>query len=313
MPSYNATDNLNDLAETFPSYNVEPVSNLGPAMVETRRTFKAVILKEHNADGTHSYLDGAVLKAASVTADKFAAGAVAGASLGDGSVTTNKLADANVTTVKIADANITAAKIAAKVIGVAKLVGAATARLWVTQADLSVAEVTPSGDVTMTAAGVFTYVGASQQKAIAIFADVETTGTDGGTFTQGAWQVRSLNSELIDSSSLFNLSGNVITLATAGTYWILARAVGNVCGRHQIRLRDVTGTPSTIIAGMPVDAIAEQTISMLECVVTLNAGQTQKFQLEHQCQTTRAIDGFGKNTGFGENNIFSQITFIKLA
>jgi hypothetical protein len=183
------------------------------------------------------------------------------------------------------------------------------------QDDLSVSEVVMSGDGTLDKTGLFTYVGASQQKAIAIFADVETTGTDGGTFANGAWQVRKLNSTIVDSASLFNLSGNVLTLATAGSYWVTAAAVGNICGLHQIRLRDVTtsGSPVTIAAGMPVDAIAEQTTSLLEALVTLTSGQTRKFQLEHQCQTTRNSDGLGKNTGFGENNIFAKITFIKLA
>lgn len=58
------------------------------------------------------YIDGSVIKPATIPSDAFEAGALGTASIADLSVTTAKIAASAVTTAKIADQNITAAKVA---------------------------------------------------------------------------------------------------------------------------------------------------------------------------------------------------------
>lgn len=58
------------------------------------------------------YIDGSVIKPATIPSDAFEAGAIGSTSIADLGVTTAKLAASAVTTAKIADQNITAAKVA---------------------------------------------------------------------------------------------------------------------------------------------------------------------------------------------------------
>ncbi len=314
MP-YTATDDLNDLDETLPPSSGQVNTDLGPAALETRRTFKAVILKEHNPDGTHTSVNGSALTDGTVPAAKLVAASLTATQMADGAITTNKLADGAVTAVKITDATITGAKVTAKTLAAAKMLSTAGGKIWVGDGSGGMAEVSMSGAATISAAGVVTLAASVVGQAIAIFADIETSGTDGGTFTSGAWQTRALNSTVVDTGMLFNLSANVLTLATAGTYYIKAAAVGYKVDGHQIRLWDTTNN-AVLADGMPTFAdasVASQTESTLETVITLAAGVTLTMKLQHRCATTSATSGFGKNTGFGDNNVFAIITIVKLA
>lgn len=58
------------------------------------------------------YIDGSVIKPATIPSDAFEAGAIGSTSIADLGVTTAKIAASAVTTAKIADQNITAAKVA---------------------------------------------------------------------------------------------------------------------------------------------------------------------------------------------------------
>ena len=75
--------------------------------------------------------------------------------------------------------------------------------------------------------------------AYAVIADQKTSGTDGGTFTSGAWRTRDLNTEVTDVDNIVSISSNQFTLQ-AGTYLIKARATAYDCDRHQLRLRNIT-------------------------------------------------------------------------
>lgn len=314
MP-YTATNNLNDLVETSPPATGTVASDLGPAALETRRTFKAVILKEHNADGSHASVNGNVLVAGSVPSAALAAGAVVAAAIANETITGAQIAPTTIDNTKIVAATLTTAQVATKTLLAANMASTAAGHVWVGNGSGGMGEVAVTGAISINSAGVTTFNAALVQQAIAIFADIETSGTDGGTFTSGAWQVRKLNSTIIDSGHLFTLSANVLTLATAGTYYIRAESVAYKVDKHQIRLYDNTNTV-VLADGMPAtstNASTDQSPSTLETVLTLAAGITQTMELQHQCQTTEAADGLGKNTGFGDNNIFSRITIIKLA
>ena len=148
---------------------------------------------------------------------------------------------------------------------------------------------------------------------VAIVKDVKSPGTDGGTFTSGAWQTRDLNTVEGDSE-IVSLATNQFTLPS-GKYTIEAEAaVGNV-NRSQLRLRNITS--STTVSGLNLHTVSGSseftTTNSLKAAFTLTAAAT--FELQHQCQTTKATTGFGQsiNSIFTvENEVYACVKITKL-
>ena len=69
--------------------------------------------------------------------------------------------------------------------------------------------------------------------------DQKSSGTDGGTFTSGAWRTRDLNTEVSDSGNHASVAANQITLDT-GTYIVSIFAPSYNVQQTQLRLRDIT-------------------------------------------------------------------------
>jgi hypothetical protein len=124
--------------------------------------------------------------------------------------------------------------------------------------------------------------------------DIQVVGTNGGDFTQGAWRTRVLNTLVADNMGIASLASNQLTLP-AGTYYVTARCPGRHVDAHQCRLYDITGA-AVLLTGTPAfsdstDATPGQTDTYLEGVITLTVESA--IELQHQCITTRAADGFG--------------------
>lgn len=144
-----------------------------------------------------------------------------------------------------------------------------------------------------------------------------TTGTT-GTFTSGAWQVRTLNN-LYSSAFGFNatnphvaLSANTLTIQP-GVYYIRASAPAYRVDGHQIRLQD-TGLGITLSEGTaeysPSAADSSQTRSSLEVILHITTAKT--IQLQHRCTTTRSTDGFGVFSGFMSGAVLASMEIIRL-
>lgn len=121
----------------------------------------------------------------------------------------------------------------------------------------------------------------------------QTAGTDGGTFTSGAWRTRVLTTEHANTGGHASIASNQITLA-AGTYRARIVAPAVLVDTHQARLRDITNT-ATLLVGTSVEAPSPSII-----VGRFTLAGTTVLEIQHQCQTTRATDGFGANANFGE-------------
>lgn len=147
--------------------------------------------------------------------------------------------------------------------------------------------------------------------ALIVLKDIKAGGTDGGTFTSGAWQTRTLNTEEVDTKNLCTLSANQFVFE-AGTYELEAYSAGYRCDGHQLRLYNVTGA-TTIAAGTPERsdaADASITYAKLYCRFTIAAGQS--LEIQHRCQTTKASDGFGRGINFGESLVFTMVKARKI-
>lgn len=141
--------------------------------------------------------------------------------------------------------------------------------------------------------------------AYALLRDEKAANTDGGTFTSGAWQTRTLNTEAFDPDGIVSLASNQFTLQ-AGSYWLLARAPANLVNSHTAKIANITDTVDAIIgAAADCRAGGVQTDSIVTGRVTIDAAKV--FELRHRCATTRATDGFGASNNFAVVEVYAEV------
>lgn len=172
----------------------------------------------------------------------------------------------------------------------------------------------PSG-VTVTNNGTITNSGTatgfSLFSSYAIIADQKTTGTNGGTFTSGAWRTRDLNTEIADPDGIVSIASNQFTLG-AGSYLIRWSAPGNMVGNHQSRLYDVTGTAEIEVGsnGRVWTSVGQ---SSSTGSARVSPSSSNIYSIEHQCQTTATTDGFGYNFGLSSKEQYTVVEIFKEA
>lgn len=147
--------------------------------------------------------------------------------------------------------------------------------------------------------------------------DQKSSGTDGGTFTAGAWQTRDLNTTLTNEVTGASLTSNQITLP-AGTYHIEASTPvfsgGSALSNHQAKLRDTTGgadlilgTSEIVIQGAASTGASNR--SFISGRFTLSVESV--IEVQHQCTVTASNNGFGAGAGFG-TEVFTDVKVWKL-
>lgn len=142
--------------------------------------------------------------------------------------------------------------------------------------------------------------------------DEKAAGTEGGGFTSGAWQTRTLNTEVSDAGSHATLAANQITLAS-GTYECRISCQALLVADHQARLYNVTDT-ATILEGTSEQAPTGATASSRSVIVgRFVIGASKALEVQHRCSTTRATDGFGGAANFGEKEVYTVAEFWKVA
>lgn len=139
----------------------------------------------------------------------------------------------------------------------------------------------------------------------------QTSGTDGGTFTSGAWQTRTLNTIEEHTSSYVALSTNVLTIP-AGKWLVWWSAPGRSCNLHQSRLVvNKAGTPeyhygSTVLCGS-----AESVCTLSSGCAIIEQSSSFTVELQHRSQSTRATTGFGEAHGWG-TEVYSQMLGLRV-
>lgn len=159
---------------------------------------------------------------------------------------------------------------------------------------------------------MYSFIG--EDMKIALVYDEKLAGTDGGTFTSGAWRQRDLNSK-VDADNLVSVSANNITILTAGKYWITASAP-SLGVRVAIARLTVNGN-QVAVGTASYDYTASYSVvrSQVEYVGTLNTGDI--LRLEHICHTTVGTYGFGIGQSTiapsSVNPIYSTVRLIKIS
>ena len=142
--------------------------------------------------------------------------------------------------------------------------------------------------------------------------DEKAETTYGGTFTSGAWRVRDLNASKTNTITGASLASNQITLP-AGTYWVHATAPAYRASRHRAKLYNTTGAADVLLGTSTYSgpgAYSAATLSFLSGQFTLTA--TSVLELQHRCETTNAIHGFGVESNFG-TEAYSDVVIWKTA
>ena len=188
------------------------------------------------------------------------------------------IADNAVTTPKIADGAVTAAKLAASL-------------------DLSGKTLTLSA--------------AQRANDYIEVRDEQTSGTNGGTFTSGAWQTRTLNTEHADAGGHASLASNQITLA-AGTYVAEIRAPARACGFHQARLRNVTDGATELVGSSNESGTGSGQTAFSIITGKFTIASSKVFEVQHRCQATASTTGFGSANSFGEVEVYTVARFWKV-
>ena len=143
--------------------------------------------------------------------------------------------------------------------------------------------------------------------------DEKAAGTDGGTFTSGSFQTRTINTEVSDTGGHCSISANQITLA-AGTYECRIEAPAYFCNQHTAVLYNISDTVNELI-GSAARAGASGDSDMAPSIIVgkFTIASSKIFEVRHRCETTRASDGFGNASNFGVVEIYTIAEFHKVA
>lgn len=139
----------------------------------------------------------------------------------------------------------------------------------------------------------------------AVLEDQKSAGTNGGTFTSGAWQTRTLNTEVYDPSGLMGLASNQFTPTVNG--WVEWSAPARGVGAHKTRLYNVTGA-SVVAYGS--SAYAESSTAV-GASMSVGGGQVSAgvaYRIEHYGTVGRGADGWGVAQGTG-TEVYTRVQF----
>lgn len=137
--------------------------------------------------------------------------------------------------------------------------------------------------------------------------DLKANGTDGGTFTSGAWRTRVLNTKSIDTHSLATLALNQLTLA-AGTWRFLVTAPAYLVNAHRARLENVSDNTTVMITEAGVAAAGGTGFGIATLFGQFTIASAKAFEVQHWCETTNIGDGFGIHDQGIANNVDEYFT-----
>ena len=139
-----------------------------------------------------------------------------------------------------------------------------------------------------------------------LIADQKPNGTEGGSFSKGAWRTRDLNTILADpfalvTSGIVALSANRITLG-AGIWQIYIRAPAIGVGDHELRVYNITDNTIQIKgefydcgAAISTGGDPSLTFAQIDGIIVLTSPKV--FEIQHICETSRSGFGFGTCAG----------------
>lgn len=146
----------------------------------------------------------------------------------------------------------------------------------------------------------------------AIFQDQKSSGTSGGTFTNGADRTRTINTTVLNSIIGASLSSNRITLP-AGDYEFWSSSASAFVNAHRAKLRNITDSSDALVGtnhSSPAASGSPQATGSNAIICgNFSIAATKTFEIQHRCESSRSTDGMGNPTSFG-TEIYTTV-FIK--
>jgi hypothetical protein len=149
--------------------------------------------------------------------------------------------------------------------------------------------------------------------SVATVFENQITGTDGGTFTLGAWRTRTLVTSSDPDSIVTALSSNKFTLG-AGLYLIEGSAPACEVLGHKAKLYNVTAAGDELTGSSEyADATASSTCSRSEFSGLVLIVSASEFEVRHYSNGTKATNGFGRASSIAlTNEIYTTVRIIKI-
>ncbi len=143
--------------------------------------------------------------------------------------------------------------------------------------------------------------------------DEKSSGTNGGTFTSGAWRKRDLNTVLTNEISGASVSSSVITLPD-GEYFIMATcptySQGGMDTQHRLRN---TSSSTTALKGTSQARAGSSDVTD-QCIISgrFTATGTDNFELQGDTNSTNSNTGFGAPASTGIGEVYSDVKIWKV-
>ena len=169
--------------------------------------------------------------------------------------------------------------------------------------DLFFNQALSTGDHTTLTNLINSYVYVSYTNIMAKISDTRSTGTNGGTFTSGAWITRQLNT-IQGNQNFCTLNNNQFTVIP-GTYHFDIGACACGVQNHQFRLWDVT---NNVLVSASTNGYTTESNDFLTISIGLIVESVTTYEVQHQCVKTVENYGFGRSVGFGLPESYCFIT-----
>ena len=165
-----------------------------------------------------------------------------------------------------------------------------------------------TGNVLTVAGGVPTWAAPAGGTFNAVFRDEKTSGTNGGTFTSGAWRTRDINATQVNTITGASIASNQITLP-AGTFYVEISAPMFGVAQNQARLQNITDSTTTITGQNAY--VTGEVAGIAIAVGQFTIASSKTFEVQHRGNATKTDAGFGTENGFG-TQVYATISITKV-
>lgn len=168
-------------------------------------------------------------------------------------------------------------------------------------------------NTTIDQTAVFPAGGTGNPISVAVIGDEKSSGTQGGTFNNGAWRTRDLNTEFSDPDSIVSISSNQFTLG-AGTYLIDWVCPAYAVNKHKSALYDVTGSAYLEFGGVVrSDAAGNGVAGITTGAFVHSPSGTNVYEIRHHCATSGTTHGFGVAGGSDTGSVVEIYCIVKIS
>jgi hypothetical protein len=154
-------------------------------------------------------------------------------------------------------------------------------------------------------------IASSTSYSYALITDQKTNGTNGGTFTSGAWRTRDLNTILSDVDGIVSVSSNQFTLQ-AGTYMFFIVVPAVEVDFVKAGLYNVSDSQFSLLSE-PQFTNAGATYASINNIVLgkITIASQKIFEVRQYCSTSKATYGFGRTASLPEVEYYTRVEIWK--